>query len=145
MVPNEDYGTPATIDEENRYVYGFSLGIGSNADIKEYVKATGDAVIRSTPNDIGYGTGTAINLQIDAVTVKSYTLIIFGDIDGDANTDVSDLNLCSLYASAAAVCEDPNLIFAGDLTGDNVVDVSDLPIFQLVASATIVIDQTNPY
>lgn len=145
LIPNEDYGTPATIDEENRRVYGFNLGIGANADIKEYVKATGGAVIRSTPAEFGYGTGTKINLQIDAVTLKSYDLIIFGDLDGDANADVSDLNLCSLYASAAAVCEEPHLIFAGDLTGDDVVDVSDLPIFQLVASAATVIDQTNPY
>ncbi|MBR6531141.1 MAG: hypothetical protein IKT61_01410 [Clostridia bacterium] len=145
LVANEDYGTPGVIDEENRYLYGFNLGIGSNADIKEYVKVKGNAVIRSKPTEMGYGTGTQVTLNIDAVPVKSYTVIIFGDLDGDANGDVSDLSICSLYANAAAVCSEPHLIFAGDLTGDGVVDVSDLPIFQLVANAAAVIDQTNPY
>lgn len=145
LVPNEDYGTPATIDEENRFVYGFSLGIGSNADIKEYVKATGDAVIRSTPNDIGYGTGTDINLQIDAVTVKSYEVIIFGDIDGDAYSDTTDLGYVLSYASASSTCTDPVVIYAGDLTGDGIVDATDLSYYLAVASATTVIDQSNPY
>ena len=145
LVPNEDYGTPAVIDEENRRVYGFGLGIASNAEIKEYVKATGGAVIRSTSTDLGYGTGTKINLAIDGVNVKSYDLIIFGDVDGDAMSDNNDLPQILLYSSSAAVCSDPVITFAGDLTNDGVVDFSDLPIYLAIASASTVIDQTNPY
>ena len=145
LVPNEDFGTPAIIDEENRRIYGLTEGISGNSEIKEFVKATGNAVIRSTGTEYGYGTGTVVSLNIDAVPVKSYTLIIFGDLDGDAICDVNDLSVCSLYANATQVCDDPNLIFAGDLTGDSVVDISDLPIYQAVANAIAVIDQTNPY
>lgn len=145
LVPNEDYGTPATIDEENRRVYGFAQGILSNAEIKEYVKATGGAVIRSAPTDIGYGTGTKINLQINAVTVKSYDLIIFGDIDGDAICDINDLPLVVSFAGGSMVCDDPVVAFATDLTNDGAVDVSDLPVYIGVNGGSIVIDQSNPY
>ncbi len=145
LVPNEDYATPAVIDEENRFVYGFNTGIASNADIKEYVKVTGGAVIRSTSNDIGYGTGTKINLQIDAVTVKTYTVIIFGDVDGDATADINDVPIVVSYANSSEVCDDPAILFAGDLTNDGAIDINDVPIFVSVSNGSIIIDQTNPY
>lgn len=145
LVPNEDYGTPATIDEENRRVYGFAEGILSNAEIKEYVKATGGAVIRSTPTDLGYGTGTKVNLAIDGTTVKSYDLIIFGDIDGDAICDINDLPYVLSYTAGSTICDDPVILFAGDLTNDGVIDVDDLSVFLLATNGSIVIDQTNPY
>lgn len=145
LVPNEDYGTPAIVDEENRRVYGFAMGIASTSEIKEYVKATGGAVLRPVGTEYGYGTGTKLNLAIDGVTVKSYDLIIFGDVDGDAMSDNNDLPQILLYSSSAAVCSDPVIIYAGDLTNDGVVDFSDLPIYLAIASASTVIDQTNPY
>ncbi len=145
LTPNEDYATPAVIDEENRFVYGFNTGIASNAEIKEYVKATGGAVIRSVPTDIGYGTGTKINLQIDAVTVKTYTLVIFGDVDGDAAADINDVPIVVSYANSSEVCDDESIIFAGDLTNDGIIDINDVPIFVSVSNGSIIIDQTNPY
>lgn len=145
LVPNEDFGTPAVIDEENRFIYGLPIGLSGNAELKEYVKATGKAVIRSTGTDMGYGTGTIASLNIDAIPVKSYTVIIFGDINGDAYCDSTDLGTILSYASASSVCSDPTLIFAGDLSGDGLVDSIDLPIYLAVASASLVIDQTNPY
>ncbi len=145
LTPNEDYATPAVIDEENRFVYGFNTGIASNAEIKEYVKATGGAVIRSVPNDIGYGTGTQINLQLDAVTVKSYTVVIFGDVDGDAVSDTNDLPFIIAFASGSEVCDNAAQLFASDLTNDGAVDTNDLPHYIAISSGSLVVDQTNPY
>lgn len=145
LVPNEDYGTPGIVDEERRYVYGLTEGIAGNADVKKHVKATGNAVIRSTSNGVGFGTGATIRLDIDAVPVKEYTIIIFGDVDGDAICDVNDLNVCSMYANASAVCDEDYLIFAGDITGDGAVDVADVPTIHAVANAAAVIDQSGPY
>ncbi len=145
LVPNEDYGTPGIVDEENRLIYGLSEGISSNAEIKEYVKATGKAVIRSTPTEFGYGTGTVVSLNIDAVPVKSYELVIFGDIDGDAICDSNDLAFVISYSNASSVCNDPTVLLAADLTNDGVADSGDLAIFLAVVSASTVIDQSNPY
>ncbi len=145
LVPNEEFGTPGIVDEERRYIYGLTEGIISGAEIKEYVKATGDALIRTTGTEIGFGTGTVVSLDIDAVSVKSYTVIIFGDIDGDAICDVNDLPYIIAYSSASAICSDPVIVFAADLTNDGTVDISDLPIYLAVTSSSKVIDQTNPY
>ncbi len=145
IVPNEDFGTPGIVDEENRRIYGFAQGIASNSEIKEYVKATGKAVIRSTPTDFGYGTGTVVTLNVDAIPVKSYDLIIFGDVDGDAISDVNDLPFIVGYAGGTMICEDPVITFAADLTNDGIVDVTDLPIYLGINSGSIIINQSNPY
>lgn len=145
LVPNDAFGTPGIVDEERRYVYGLTEGISSNSDIKEHVKVTGGAVIRSVGTDFGYGTGTTIRLDIDAVPVKTYTVIIFGDLNGDAICDVNDLNVCTMYANASAVCDKDYLLFAGDITGDGAVDVADVPTIHAVANAAAVIDQSGPY
>ena len=73
-------GSTTVVETDKRIVYGLAQGVSSNAEIKEYVKPTGKAVLRSTPTDFGYGTGTKLNLAIDGVNVKSYDLIIFGDV-----------------------------------------------------------------
>lgn len=145
LVPNEDYGTPGIVDEENRLIYGLKEGLLSNAELKEFVKATGKSVIRSTPTEFGYGTGTVVTLNIDGVPVKSYGIVIFGDLDGDALCDNNDLTRIISYASGSTTCEDFVVLFAGDLTNDGMVDIGDLPNYLAVTSGSVVIDQSNPY
>ena len=145
LVPNEDYGTPGIVDEERRFVYGLAQGVASNAEIKEYVKPTGKAVLRSTSTEFGYGTGTKLNLAIDGVNVKSYDLIIFGDVDGDAVCDSNDLPYILSCTTGSTDCDDPVILFAGDLSGDAVIDVTDVNQYLLALSGSIDIDQSNPY
>lgn len=145
LVPNEDFGTPGIVDEERRFVYGLAQGVASNAEIKEYVKPTGKAVLRSTSTEFGYGTGTKLNLAIDGVNVKSYDLIIFGDVDGDAVCDSNDLPYILSCTTGSTDCDDPVILFAGDLSGDAVIDVTDVNQYLLALSGSIDIDQSNPY
>lgn len=145
LVPNEDFGTPGIVDEENRRIYGLFEGISGNPELKEYVKATGNAVIRSTGTEYGFGTGTVVHLSIEGVNVKSYDLIIFGDVDGDAICDNNDLTRVISYAAGSTICEDPVVIFAGDLSNDGMVDVGDVSNYLAVTAGSVVIDQSNPY
>lgn len=145
LVPNDEYDSKATVDEEKKMIYGLAEGIMSNSEIKEFVKATGKAVIRSTPTEFGYGTGTIVSLNIDAVPVKSYSLVIFGDIDGDALCDNNDLARIIAFSSGAVTVDDTVVIFAADLSNDGMVDIGDLPNYLAVTAGSLVIDQTNPY
>lgn len=145
LVPNEDYGTPGIVDEERRFVYGLTEGIASNAAIKKHVKATGNAVIRSISNGLGYGTGATIRLDIDAVPVKEYSIIIFGDVDGDALSDSNDVAPVLAYASAAVVPESDAIVFAGDLTNDGTIDANEVSIYLAISGGAYVVDQSNPY
>ncbi len=145
LVPNEDFGTPGIVDEENRRIYGLFEGISGNPELKEYVKATGKAVIRSTGTEFGFGTGTKVHLAIDGVNVKSYDLVIFGDVDGDAVCDINELPYVMGVAGGSMQIDDPVVIFAGDLTNDGVIDISDITKYLLVIGGAIAIDQSNPY
>lgn len=145
LVPNDAYGSQATVDEANRLIYGVSEGIMSTSEIREYVKGTGKSVVRATSTDLGYGTGTIVTLNIDGIPVKSYSLVIFGDVNGDALVDSGDLAYIISYSSGSTICSDAVIGFAADLNDDDAVDVGDLPVYLAVTAGSHVIDQTNPY
>jgi len=145
LIPNEDYESTAVIDEDNLFVYGLGLGIGSNSEVKEYVKATGGAAIRSTVTaEEAYGTGATINLTLNGTTVKTYTMIIFGDIDGDADITSGDLIPTLSYISGALDFDSIQL-FASDVSGfDGEVDMSDYVTILAAVSGSYDIDQQGP-
>ena len=145
LIPNDDYDSTAIVDEDNLYVYGLDFGIESNNEIKEYVKATGGATIRSTPTDEeAYGTGAKINLTINGSIVKSYTIILFGDINGDADTSSSDA--IPVLANIAGLLDFNDLeVFAADIGNfDGEVDNIDFVHLLSAIAGVYDIDQQGP-
>lgn len=124
LVPNDTYGTPAVIDEQNLFVWGFVEGLVGNSQIKQFVSSS-SGVIRSTATDLGFGTGTKINLYDGTEILKSYTLILFGDVNGDATIDGNDNSEISKSALGIATFEERFLEFAADVNRDGVVDDND--------------------
>ena len=145
LVANTTYNSKAVVDNTNLYVYGLATGIASAADIKTYVAATGGATIRCVSAELGFGTGTLINLLVDTTIVKTYKVIIFGDVNGDAVIDLNDITAILPIASGTATSSDASITFASDLNGDGAVDLSDLSILLPVASGSTVINQVSPY
>lgn len=145
LIPNEDYDSTAIVDEENLYVYGLDFGIASNNEVKEYVKATGGATIRSTvTEEEAYGTGAKINLTLSGSTVKTYTMILFGDVDGDADITLIDRSLIRSFISGVAYPTDIET-FAGDIGNfDGTLDLIDASIMKEAIAGTYAIDQQGP-
>ncbi len=75
----------------------------------------------------GIGTGTVIRLVNGGEVLKYYTLIIFGDVDGNARADGTDANL--VYALNADLIELSALStaqqYACDANNDGRIDVED--------------------
>lgn len=145
LIPNDDFDSTAIVDEENLYVYGLDLGIDSINEVKEYVKATGGATIRLTVTDEeAYGTGAKINLALNGSIVKSYSIIIFGDVDGDADVTSADLVLV-LASTAGSYDLDELQTFAGDIGNfDGEVDAADLAYILAYTSGAYDINQQGP-
>lgn len=145
LVPNAAYDSQAVIDKDRMFVYGFDVGMGTTAELKQKVVASGSGTIKVVYTEYGLGTGAKINVLSDNTVVKSYTIIIFGDVNGDA---VIDTNYASDVLSAASGLkdyEDDCIIMAADLNGDGNIDTMDSGIVFSVASAIIDLDQVNPY
>lgn len=147
LVPNAAYDSQAIVDETNLYVYGLQEGLMSASGFTPFVKPSNpNAILSITPGDDGYGTGAKINIVLGNTVLRTYTVIIFGDVTGDCVCDANDLTPVMLVSSNINSFDDrPEIIFAGDLNGDKKVDANDLSKYLLVSNMKTSIDQVNPY
>ena len=145
LVPNEAYESNAVIDKENMYVYGFNTGMTSNAEIKQKVKASGAGSLKITGTELGVGTGTVIDVVVDDAAVKSYIIIVFGDVNGDAVIDTNDALDTLAVGSTLKSFSSQAVVFAADVTGDGTVDSADALKILAVAGTLASLDQVNPY
>lgn len=106
-------GTTGVIDAENKYVYGVKAG----DEATNYFEATNGGSIEMVANDAGATNGTGALLQLkgtDGAVLETYTLIIFGDVNGDAAVTAADYAalknavLGSALTGVAAIAGDVN-------------------------------------
>ncbi|MBE6752264.1 MAG: hypothetical protein E7556_07030 [Ruminococcaceae bacterium] len=129
------------VDEARGYVYG----VPAKANPATYFSTTG--YIEMVANAAGYtnGTGAKLNLYTDSskgTLVKSYTLVIFGDLNNDSAVDVNDTLVLSKHVSATATIVDPVVLFASDVAeiGSGVdVNVNDLNALNKHVSAVLML------
>ena len=112
------------VDAENKYVYGITPG----TNVEDYFTVTG-GTIELVANSAGKtnGTGAVLNVKNGSGTVvDTYTVIIFGDVNGDGEikgADLNDVNLCLLAGTTDAFNEVQ--VFAADVTGDGEIKAAD--------------------
>lgn len=145
LVPNAAYDSQAVIDKEQMIVYGFEIGMTTTAELKQKVIATGAGTIKVVYTEYGLGTGSLINLVVDNDIVKTYTVVIFGDINGDAVIDTNDSGTVDAVANGVQDFETDAAYFAADINGDGAVDPMDSSLEDNVANGISDIDQVNPY
>lgn len=146
LIPNEAYNSQSTVDEENLWVYGVEEGITSSEELEAFViPADPSAILDAVPTDNGFGTGAQLNVVKGTDVLRTYTLIIFGDMSGDGSVDGNDLPSFLNVTSAAKTLEDTAMIFAMDLNGDGDVDGMDLPTMLNYTSGAKNVNQVHPY
>ena len=145
LVPNAAYESKAVIDKTNMFVSGFDTGMTTSAEIKQKVVASGAGSLKITSTEYGIGTGTVIDVVLDDTVVKSYTVIIFGDVNGDAIIDSNDSSQVQAVSTGLTVFGSSALNKASDLNNDGIIDSADLSIVRAAAVGISVIDQVNPY
>ncbi len=135
-------GPGCNIDYSNNIITGLSGGITSLAG---YFNAESGYLLDYMPVSNCYGTGTVVNVTKDGVTVDSYTVIIYGDVNGDGVIDTNDADTVINIGNYVQLQWDPvtNVanIKAGDLYRDGVVDENDYDIIIDVQNNVLQIDQ----
>jgi hypothetical protein len=100
-------------------------------------------------SDICYGTGSVIHVfDADGNAVDDYTIIIFGDIDGDAQVDANDMMEVISAISTEQEWSWGNVtdnaqMFACDINGDDGVFSEDFNILELFLQLEGYPDQTR--
>ncbi len=139
-------GTTGYIDEARKYVYGVKAGDEATA----YFEATNGGSIEMVANDASATNGTGALLQLkdaDGAVLDTYTLIIFGDVDGSGAVDGTDSFLIMQYVAAPIANALSELqLFAADIDASTVVDGTDsFLIMQYVAAPLSNALPVNPY
>ena len=135
-------GTTGYVDNERKYVYGVTAGdVAAN-----YFEATNGGTLSwdiGTAKNVS-GTGATVTLKDSSGNViDTYTLVIFGDLNGDGQADSTDVGL--IMSSVAKISELSVLqTFAADVKPDGVADSTDVGL--IMSSVAKISDlPVNPY
>lgn len=131
------------IDYDKMTISGLSAGVTS---LTGYVNVASGYELSSTPNPNGFGTGTIVNVIKDGVTVDSYTILIYGDVNGDGSIDSIDAGIMVDYENYLILWDpliDAAYLKAADLNGDNSIDSLDAGITVDAENYLVTIDQTT--
>jgi len=107
------------VDSTNKYVYGVPAG---TTDFTQYFTVTD-----GTFSVDGAGTGATLTVyKTDGTVYDTYTLIIFGDVNGDNSITAADetiIDVCLLAGSTDSLTAPQ--IFAADVNGDSSITAAD--------------------
>lgn len=122
------------VDETRGYVYGVPA---STTDVTTFFTTNGYIEVVANAANAKNGTGATLNLYQDnskATLVKSYTLVIFGDVNGDGALTLEDAGLVGQVANYLG---DPFVgayEFAANVNADTAVTLEDAGLIGQVAN-----------
>ncbi len=121
-------GTGLVIDKDNGYIYGFEEGT-TCAKAKDLIKFVGAAEIVIIESDNGFGTGAMIQFisTKDGSVIETYTVLVFGDANGDAVIDMFDVAYIVELVNEGDKPVDM-LLRVLDITMDEYLDITDVTI-----------------
>ena len=131
---------PTAIDSTNKYVYGITPG----DNIEDYIKVNNGS-FELVANSLGKTNGTGATVKVknsSGTVVDTYTIIIFGDVNGDGAITVTDANIVANITVGGAIQNDTNNM-AADINGDDNTTVTDANIISNITLGGDII--TNPY
>ena len=148
------------IDERYAYAIGYDETFWTAQDqedfgglegFNDYFSAfygySGDGSVTLAPTANGAGTGSKLKIVDDpygeANVLNQYTIVIFGDVNGDGKIDGQDAVMLKAYASLML---DPDLaqnyiVYAGDLNFDGNIGNSDVKVVENVGIGKETINQ----
>lgn len=131
------------IDNGNAFVYGIDA---ETEDLSNFVSAaTGYSVEYNMYDTDAYyfGTGSTVVVSDSTGAIATYTVVIFGDVNGDGVVEAVDSNLVASYinGSTTTLIEEGNAFYtAADVNFDGKIDENDR---SLIATGNVTQVPTN--
>ncbi len=148
-------GSTTVIDRENGYIYGLEEMLTAKILDDDFLDYEGDGklVIKPAPSGSSrYGTGAVVELysNVDGSLVESFTIIVFGDLNGDSVVNGLDVSIAddeAFYITEWSLegSDDyaAHLVFAANLDKNAVIDNIDVNIIKHHTLGVAEIDQTT--
>lgn len=108
---------PTVIDAENKYIYGITAG----DSIEDYIQVNnGSFELVANSQGKTNGTGAIVNVKnASGAVTDTYTVIIFGDVNGDGSVTGTDSQIVTNASLGGSVDGEANS-FAANVNGDAV-------------------------
>lgn len=138
-------GSSTVIDEQSGCIYGLETGMTMPMFESLFVKINGNGRLNYPMGD-RFGTGTVVQLVNNAneEIVAEYTIVIFGDINGDCNIDSADADILVDVENWFIEWPAGSVNYlAGDVNGDGNIDSGDAGILIDTENFMRNIDQTT--
>ena len=138
----------AAINSQTHQITGLTAGGTSAGFEQNYVSVSGGSFAYEYPTAKQVmGTGTKIKVyNIEQTLVDTYTVVIFGDVDGDGWYDGTDAYFVRLVANgliARSALTDAQLA-ACDANHDGTIDTADVNLIEKAGLLLAQVDQTLP-
>lgn len=135
----------AVVDREKGFIYGLELGITEQQIKDDYIEILGNARLEFEYSGF-IGTGAKVNLisNVNGEVLETYTIVIFGDLNGDGV--VNNQDIVSAKALAANVVEynmSDAIAFAADLFADNNINNTDISILKAMQNGSVNVNQAT--
>ena len=141
---SEDHNGVVDTERNGDITDGYLYGITVGQDILQVFHASTKLELEA--NDLGMtnGTGATVKLlRANGEVFKVYTVIIFGDVDGDADITAIDANNVIVAAGGSSTLEGAYK-FAADVDGDDDITAMDANAIIVGAGGGAAVT-TNPY
>ncbi|MBR3768701.1 MAG: dockerin type I repeat-containing protein [Clostridia bacterium] len=134
--------TETVIDSVNMLIYGIEPEI---EEITDFINPVLDYTVECNMYiEDGYyiGTGSTVNVSDTTGIIATYTVILYGDINGDGEIDSNDAAVIYAYLNGGStLIEEGNVFFeAADVNFDGIIDATDRNI---INAGTVVQIPTN--
>ncbi len=105
-------GSTTVLDTSNNFIFGLEVGLTREKFESDYVSVNGNGRIEYSPDLALLGTGTEVRVidNFTGVTLQTFYIVIFGDVNGDGNIDSSD---------AGVLVDFENYMLSWNTTGDD--------------------------
>ncbi len=122
------------IDAINGLIYGVKENLTEDEFESQYIEIVGENGAIDYEKGLDLGTGTVIKLRDTATdsVVATYTLVVYGDVDGDGVADGQDVVLTTMLANgyltssdvSHAVFEAADTDHDGEITANDVAEIT---------------------
>ncbi len=119
-------GKTTVIDYDNKLIYGLTTGLSTSTITSWITPNTGYSITITPSTDSTIGTGSTVVVKQDATVVETYTVIIYGDVDGDGEifADIDGMYIM-LYLEDTSTIANSAALIAADVNNDGAIDMID--------------------
>ena len=143
---NSHFNPKGTCVIDGSYIYGLKTKLTSSALKNTYLDYENVELTIENPTGGRYlGTGSTVTVEYPDGTKEVYTIVIYGDVDGDGNITADDSASLKSYINGTS-SEDFTAAQkkASNLDGSRRIDVDDFSMLSSAASGAIELIQVDP-